>query len=195
METDSLADEDAELSRSNVTERSTSFPLEAPGAGQDAKILYKKYVRSVNEMRKLRDRITELEKLNAKIVTVLQKEVGSAEDVSEALENKESNWRGRAEEILDLRKRVKELSAGPSSQPNVAVVVDQRKTTELQTKLDNVSKELTDCVTMKRSMRARIDQLEMNMRTARTDIKTLLEKDELNCRLIEELTEKINTFS
>ena len=195
METDSLADEDVEQSRSVATEQSTRTQAEVARENRDSKIIYKRYVRSVNEIRKLRDRILELEKINARIVVILQREVGLADDVSEILENRESNWRGRAEEIVDLKKRVKELSDMRSSSSNVAVVVDQRRTTELQTRLDSVTKELTESVGIKRAMKARIDQLEIHLRTARTDIKTLLEKDQVNCQLIEELSDKINTYS
>jgi hypothetical protein len=195
METDSLADEDVEQSRSVATEQSTKTQVEVARENRDSKIIYKKYVRSVNEIRKLRDRISELEKINARILVVLQREVGPGHDVTEILENRESNWKGRAEEILGLQKRLKEVSDMRTSYPNVAVVVDQRRTTELQTRLDSVTKELTESVGIKRAMKARIDQLEIHLRTARTDIKTLLEKDEVNCQLIEELSEKINTYS
>lgn len=188
METDSLAEEDVEQSRSVATEQSTRTQAEVARENRDSKIIYKKYVRSVNEIRKLRDRKLELEKINARIVLVLQRELGTGDDVSEILESRESNWRGRAEKIVDLKKRVKELSDMRINSSNVAVVVDQRRTTDLQTRLDSVTKELTESVGNKRAMKARIDQLEIHLRTARTDIKTLLEKDQVNCQLIEELS-------
>lgn len=195
METDSLADEDVEESRSVATEQSTRIQVEVARENQDSKIIYKKYVRSVNEIRKLRDRISELEKINARIVVLLQREVGLGDDVTEILENRESNWRGRAEEIVDLKKRVKELSDIRSSSSNVTVVVDQRRTTELQTRLDSVTKELRESAGIKRAMKARIDQLVLHLKAARTDIKTLLDKDQVNCQLIEELSERVNTYS
>jgi DNA primase catalytic subunit len=116
---------------------------------------------------------------------VLEREVGSTEGVAEALGVRHSDkWRGRAEEIADLKRKLKQAS---HVVPTVSVVVDQRRKIELEETIDLLHAELNETRKLKMALKCRNESLESQLQRMKQDLKILLEKDEVNDELIREL--------
>ncbi len=150
----------------------------------------RRYARAQREVRKLRDEISAEKSSNMKMKQILVREIGTIELVEEALTHNSPGWIGRAQEIEELRKRVKQQSSNPV--PPVAIVLDKKKTHELETSLNTLRAELAETDNARRALKARNHSLETMLMTAKCDIQQLLEKDQVNSDLVKELTKRLN---
>lgn len=166
-----------------------SLESEAESRTTERRKLRAKYVRSIKECRCLKQKLESACKENDMLRRVLVQEVGSEDAAEEALLNKESGWQGRAAEISDLRRRVRELSGQLT---NMTVVVDHRKERELQTRIENLEKEVQNLSVIRKSLKSRTTNLESAYAIAKKDIETLLQKDRVNVELISCLKAKLN---
>ena len=147
--------------------------------------LTRKYAAAVNGLQKCRSELAYAHRENAKMRKVLEREVGSTEGVAEALGVRHSDkWRGRAEEIADLKRKLKQAS---HVVPTVSVVVDQRRTMELEETIDLLHAELNETRKLKMALKCRNESLESQLQRMKQDLKLLLEKDAVNDELIREL--------
>ena len=151
----------------------------------DIRELTRKYAAAVNGLQKCRSELDYAHRENAKMRKVLEREVGSTEGVAEALGVRHSDkWRGRAEEIADLKRKLKQAS---HVVPTVSVVVDQRRKIELEETIDLLHAELNETRKLKMALKCRNESLESQLQRMKQDLKILLEKDEVNDELIREL--------
>jgi hypothetical protein len=154
----------------------------------------RKYARAQGEVRKLRNEIESEKALNNRMKEILVREIGTLESVEEALNSKGTGSNGRAEEIADLKKRLKQVSSLPIPAPSMAVVVhDKKKTLELEATVERLRAETSEADTLKRALKARIHSLEEMLASAKCDIKIMLDKDRVNSELVLEMAKRLNS--
>ena len=166
-----------------------SLESEAESRTTERRKLRAKYVRSIKECRCLKQKLESACKEIDTLKRILVRELGSEEAFEDALCSRESGWQGRAAEIVDLRKRVRELSGQVT---NMTVVVDHRKEHELQTRIDNLEGEVQNLSMIRKSLKSRTANLESAYAIAKKDIETLLQKDRVNVEIISCLKAKLN---
>jgi len=150
----------------------------------------KKFVSAMNQVRRLKQQIEPLKRAKARMHEVLCQEVGSEELVNEILKGKASEWIGRAQQINDLKKRIKELSSASNSS-NVAIVVDHKRTHELEQAMEKINDALSESEKQRRALKSRNRILEDSLAEAKQDLRTVLDKDRINSELIAEMRARL----
>ena len=150
--------------------------------GVELRELRRKYAITVNGIQRMRSDLDSAKRDVEKMRRVLEREVG-VDAVEEALTGR-GGWQGRAEEISDLKRRLKQALAAV---PAVSVVVDQRRVAELEKELCLVRSEAEESSRVKKALKSRNDNLKSQLQRMKMDMKVLLEKDAVNDELIRHL--------
>ena len=167
---------------------SSSSESEISGIHTDYK---KKYICAMNRVQRLKQEVAPLKREKDRMYNILCREIGSDELVDKILRGKASSeWQGRAELIVELRKRIKDLSAG-SSPSNVAIVVDHKRTHELEQSVEKIQDTLNETEKQRKALKSRNRILEDTLAETRADLRTLLEKDKINSELIAEMRARL----
>ena len=144
--------------------------------------LLKKYDSVVKDLESCQNEVARMHK-------ILLEEVGSEEIVKQVLSGRGTSggWKGRHDEICELRKKLRAaLQSNTLSQP-VSIVVDHRKTAELESVIEKQQGEISEVTRQKLALKSRVDALESRLGEYKKDVKVLLEKNEVNNRLISQL--------
>ena len=150
----------------------------------------RKYSMAQVDIRKLKGDLHIERNRNEQMRAVLVRELGSGELVVDALKGKSTGWKGRSEEVVELRKKLKQLTANNSH--NVAIVVDNKRTNELEASMESLRSDLAEIEVVKKALRARNQLLESAVTATRADIKLLVEKDRLNSEIIIDMRRRLN---
>jgi hypothetical protein len=150
-------------------------------------VLREKYTTSLNELQSAKYELNQANRRLEQMHSVLVRELGSESLVVDALSDRTGNgWVGRAEEILELKKRIRISQSISSSQP-VSIVVDNRRISELEGIIEKQKQELAEVNLQRKAHKARLDTLEARLTEYKNDIKLLLEKNDLNNQVIAQL--------
>jgi SMC interacting uncharacterized protein involved in chromosome segregation len=117
---------------------------------------------------------------------ILQLEVGSEEDVANALKSP-GNWKGRAERIAQLEQKLAfgRIGSGPSSN----VVIDKKRTSELEVQVKDLEEKVSGLTRVKLALKSRNDALEASIKELRNDVCMLIDREKTSSRLIDCLRE------
>ena len=75
-----------------------------------------------------------------------------------------------------------------------SIVVDVRRTTELEAQVTDLQNQLSESTRAKLSFKSRIDILEKSLAETKNQVRVLIEKDELNNELIYELKNLLKKY-
>ena len=152
-----------------------------------------KYVLAFNQLQPAKGQLATSKRECDKMRSVLLRELGSESLVEQALKQKEGSWQGRAQEITDLKKRLKACMGAPhSSAPAPSIVVDHKRTNELEALVKSQQDELAESSRTRLALKSRNDALEDLLAVRKNDLKVLMEKNDLNNKIISELRKCVN---
>ena len=159
--------------------RRESRPPVAPDA-QEYDKLKEKYAIVVNQLQAARHDSAASQKSIEDMKTLVAKEIGPDDPSA-------SGWQGRAAEITQLRQRIRVLESAAAHPNAPVVVVDQKRVTELTAETASLRSQLADMSRAKLALKSRVDTLEQRLVQSKEDVGKLLEKNDLNDRLIAKL--------
>ena len=149
--------------------------------------LREKYATALNELQAKKYELTQAERRLGHMHSVLVRELGSEQLVVDALSDRTGDgWVGRADEISELKKRIRALQSASGNQ-SVSIVVDNRRTNELESIVEKQKLELAGIHKQKMALKARVDTLESRLCEYKNDVTLLLEKNDLNNQVIAQL--------
>jgi hypothetical protein len=128
--------------------------------------------------------VEDVEKMLESYMKLLVLEIGSEEMVQEAMHNP-GGWRGRAERIAELEQQLQKIATTKRDSPTL--IVDKRKTTELELLVKQMQESLKQMETEKLSLKSRIRSLESALKDVREENQVLVQREKVNGQITEAL--------
>lgn len=172
----------------------------------------KKYLTTSNQLQQVRHETQEMRALLQKQKKVLLKELGAEEAIQQALAVADDpmavQWKGRAAQIAQLQRQVKELKAGGGSTsqevketPSASAVkskavgqaADKRREEfeRLQEEVERLRAEQAECKQKREALRSRSCLLETQLRDMKANVQFLLRKSDDDDALVAMLRKQL----
>jgi len=179
------------------------------GEGGNVEDWKKKYLTASNQLQQVRHEAQEMRALLQKQKKVLLKELGGEDGIQQALAVADDpaalQWKGRAAQIAQLQRQVKELKASQAPQettpiPAAAVkskavgqAADKRREEfeRLQEEVERLRAEQVECKQKREALRSRSCLLETQLRDMKANVQFLLRKSDDDDALVSMLRKQL----
>ena len=155
-----------------------------------------RYLQSVNELQSVRSELNTMKSEAGKLRQALLRELGNEDAVKFALSN-EAGWRGRAQQIVSLKRQLAAFQKKPSKEatpaPSVVIAASPTPNLEFSQQIEQQADLLEKKETKIKALKCRVNILESELSETRARSKLLTEKTKNDDNLIADLRKYVET--